>query len=226
MKIDLRLEIPAWVLLAGMLVLTAVSWKTAPDLIPVHWNISGVVDGYLPKAQGLILWPALSIALYLGMLFAPRIDPKRRNYAFFTGAYGVIRLSLLAFIAALYCVTHLVMRGIRISMLTFMPVAIGILFMVMGNFLGKIRPNWLVGIRTPWTLSDPEVWTRTHRVGGWLFVGTGFITLICAFISGRAALYVLIAASFASTLAVFVYSWAIWRGKGGGNARGAEGGGK
>ncbi len=199
-------------MLAGMIVLSAAGWRTAPDMIPMHWNLSGQIDGYLPKAEGLILWPALSLVLYLLLLFAPLLDPKGKNYRFFSGAYGVMRLAILGFITAFYGVAFMVMKGVKISMTTFLPLAVGLLFMVLGNYMGKIRPNWLVGIRTPWTLSDPTVWMKTHRVGGWLFVGIGFISVICAFIDSRAALISLTAGSIGGTLAVFIYSWAVWRG--------------
>jgi uncharacterized membrane protein len=211
MKISWRTEVASWAILAGMFVLAAVSWNQAPDSIPIHWNITGTADGFAGKAEGLLLYPVASLGLYLALLLIPRFDPKRSNDAAFSGTYKVLRLIMLAFFAVVYGIVHLWIRGYEISMSTFMPIAIGMLFIVLGNFMGKIRPTWFVGIRTPWTLSNSTVWTRTHRLGGWLFIGTGFLTVLSALIVNRWAFYVVIAATAASAVTAVIYSYAVWR---------------
>jgi uncharacterized membrane protein len=77
--------------------------------------------------------------------------------------------------------------------------------------LGKVRPNWFAGIRTPWTLSNKRAWTRSHRLVGWLFTSLGGITLLLSLLDRAAALFFLFAGGFAAVIAVLVYSYAAWR---------------
>ena len=87
----------------------------------------------------------------------------------------------------------------------------GGLFVVLGNLLGKVRPNWFVGIRTPWTLSSKLAWDRTHRAGGWVFVLLGVLTMATAVLHAGWALRVLGVAGVASLLGLVVYSYVLWR---------------
>ena len=76
------------------------------------------------------------------------------------------------------------MRGIfrkALSDIRSHPMQVGLLFVVIGNFLGKVRKNFFIGIRTPWTLASDEVWSRTHRLGGWMFVAGGIVMIVGAF---------------------------------------------
>ena len=50
---------------------------------------------------------------------------------------------------------------------------IGLLFIMMGNYFQTVRPNYFVGIRTPWTLENEQVWKKTHRLGGRIWVAGG-----------------------------------------------------
>lgn len=88
------------------------------------------------------------------------------------------------------------------------PIVFGVLWIVVGNWMGKIRRNWLMGIRTRWTLKNDAVWERTHRVGGRLFVANGFVTLLAGiFLPVVAGFVVLIGGLLALTLWAFAYSW-------------------
>lgn len=74
--------------------------------------------------------------------------------------------------------------GYPVSVPRVVMLAVGALLMVLGNYLGKLRKNFFVGIRTPWTLSSDSVWERTHRLGGWLFFGAGLLIMLCAALGG------------------------------------------
>ena len=165
----MKSELPHWLILAAMFGLAAITWPSAPDQIPVHWNAAGQVDRYGTRPEGLLLLPVVALAIYGLLRLLPMIDPKRANYASFASAYNVLRLAVLALLAAVYGLIHLWLRGIQIDVGTVVPLLLGLLFLVLGAVLPRIRPNWLVGIRTPWTLTSEVAWTRTHRVGSWLF---------------------------------------------------------
>ncbi len=165
MTTNWRRELPSLLLLAAMLVLLATTWPVAPDRIPTHWNAAGEVDGWGTRVTGLLLPPLFALGLYLVFLFAPRVDPGRANYASFPDTYLVIRTAVLAVMALFYGIACLSARGVAVSVQVVAPLAVGLLFVVLGSVMGKIRPNWFVGIRTPWTISSKVAWVRTHRPG-------------------------------------------------------------
>ena len=211
MKLKWRRELAMWVLLAGMFTLAAITWSRAPDRIPVHWNLHQQVDRYGGRFEGLLGVPLVALGLYALMLLVPRIDPGRANYPGFWGAFTTLRLALVVFMAAIYGVMHLWMCGIEVRMNTVMPLLMGALFVVVGNLLGKLRPNWFVGIRTPWTLSSKDAWVRAHRAGGWVFIAGGLAFMVAGVVHTPWVLWTAIAAFAGGLLAVVAYSYFVWR---------------
>lgn len=198
-------------ILAAMFGWAALSFWTAPDRFPVHWNLRGEVDRYGGRFEGMLVLPLVTLALYLLLTFLPRIDPGKRNYANFAGAYAVLRLAIVAFLGALYVFMQAAARGRTLDLGGILPFAMGALFLVLGNVMGKLRPNWFVGIRTPWTLSSAESWNRTHRAGGWVFVGLGLATMVSALLAGRAAFPITVGMLLAASLGLVVYSYVVWK---------------
>jgi immunity protein, SdpI family len=205
-------EGPQWLLLLAMFALGAWTWSTAPERVPVHWNAAGEVDRYGGKPEGLFMLPAVALGVYLLLLLLPRLDPGRANYATFAGAYNVIRLTMLAFFAALYGWTVLEMRGrTTLNAEVVMAFLTGLLFIVLGGVMGKIRPNWFVGVRTPWTLSSKRSWVKTHRLAGWLFVLAGLTVWACFIASpGWMGQAIMVAAALAAGVPA-AYSYFVWR---------------
>jgi uncharacterized membrane protein len=206
-----RNEIPQIVLILGMWIVGAAAWHFAPDRLPVHWNLAGEVDRYGGKVEGLLLLPLLATGLYLLLLLLPRIDPGRANYATFAHAYTLIRLSITAMLAFVYACILLASFGYHVDMGLLIPLAIGMLLCILGNVMGKIRPNWFVGVRTPWTLSSRDSWNKTHRLAGRLFVVLGCAFAVYGFLQNAWMLTVLIALGVASLSWVVVYSYLVWR---------------
>ena len=211
MKITWRTDWPHWVLLAAMFALAAATWGSVPARIPVHWNLVGQVDRYGGRFEGVLAMPLVAAAVYLLMLWLPRLDPGRANYETFAGAYATFRLAVLAVLAGIYGVVQLWAHGREVSVATWAPLLVGALLVVVGSLLGKLRPNWFVGIRTPWTLSSKVSWTRTHRLGGWLFIGLGVLTMAMAMLGMRWAFGTMLAALVAVAIGLVVYSYRVWR---------------
>jgi uncharacterized membrane protein len=211
MKFQWKVEVPQWIVLAAMFAAGAIAWPNAPERIPAHWNISGQVDRYGGKFEGLLLMPLIALGIYVLMLVLPRIDPGRANYARFAGAYTVIRMTVLGIFALFYTGLHVWLWTGHLNIAQLAPIVMGLLAIVLGTVLGKIRPNWFVGIRTPWTLSSKMSWGRTHRAGGWVFVSVGLATIVSAFIGPRVAFWVLIGGLVGGTVALIVYSYLVWR---------------
>lgn len=211
MKLSWRTELPQWAMILGMFVLAALSWSSAPAQIPVHWGITGQVDRYGGRVEGLLMPPLVTLGIYLLMIVAPRIDPGRKSYGLFSGSYNVIRLAIVTFLAGLYGVTHLALRGYPVEISTVVPLGVGGLLVLLGNLMSKIRPNWFVGIRTPWTLSSKEAWVKTHRLGGWLFILAGLGLMGTSIVHAPWASMVCLGLFLLTVVGTFVYSYLVWR---------------
>ncbi|HVX30697.1 MAG TPA: SdpI family protein [Nitrolancea sp.] len=212
MNIKWRTELPQWLIIAAMFLAAAIIWPTVSGRIPVHWDAHGNVDGYGGKFEGLLLLPLIALGIYALLLFLPRIDPGRANYAQFSGAYLVVRYAVLLLLAGIYAITLLAVKGHEFDTARLVFGAIGILFIVLGNVLGKVRPNWFVGVRTPWTLSSKRSWVRTHRLAGWLFVLAGVIFLGLVFFDAGAALpWIILGVVGVLTIVLVAYSYIEWR---------------
>jgi uncharacterized membrane protein len=211
MRLDWREEWPHWVLIGGMFAWAAATWSTAPERFPVHWNLAGEVDRYGGKVEGLLVLPIITVGLYLLLIFLPRIDPGRVNYPRFAGAYRAIRLGLTGFLTAIYAVTQLAAYGYAVDVTLVIMVLAGLLFVLIGAILGQVRPNWFVGIRTPWTLSSERSWTLTHRFGGRLFVAIGLALIVAGLIRTPWALILAGVIVFGGVCWMILYSYIIWR---------------
>lgn len=165
-------------------VLGAILFSRLPELIPSHWNIRGEVDGYMPKTTYILFFPTLILGLYLLMTYLPNMDPRKDNYERFRGVFAGFRMVLICFLSVIYVVPLLVAMGVPISVDIIVRVGIGVLFAVIGNWFGKVRYNYTFGIKTPWTLANEEVWNKTHRVSGPIWVAAGILMVLLAFVPG------------------------------------------
>ena len=143
-------------LIAFMFLAAALCWQSAPDEIPVHWDLQGNVDRYGGKFEGLMLVPLIASAIYLLLKFIPLLDPKKENFAQFGKVYSIIRMAVTLLMAVIQAAILGTVLGYPIDMGLVVSFGVGGLLMVIGNFMGKIRPNWFVGVRTPWTLSSKK----------------------------------------------------------------------
>ncbi len=212
MRLDWRSELPMLLMIAGMFAMAALSWPSAPDMVPVHWNLTGEVDRFGGKAEGLLVLPLAASGIYVLMIALPRIDPGRANYPRFAGAYTAIRISAVALMAVFYSLTHLWIRGHQVEAATAAPVAVGGFFVVLGSLLRRVKPNWFVGIRTPWTLSSRKSWSKTHEAGGWVFVALGIGLIAAGVLRAGWASTGMVAALLAGVVFLVVYSYLVWRG--------------
>ena len=211
MKTNWRIELPLLLLIGAMFAAALIAWPSAPASVPVHWNTAGEVDRYGGKVEGLLGIPLMTLAIYLLMRFIPRVDPGRANYARFGGAYTALRAGLVIFMAALYGVMLSSALKHSIDVSRVIPLGVGALFVLVGAVLGKIRPNWFVGIRTPWTMSSKVSWVRTHRLGGWLFMALGVLFAVTGAFKLGSFGFVVIGAVVAVVAILFVYSYVVWK---------------
>jgi uncharacterized membrane protein len=212
MKTNWRIELALLALTALMFAAALIVWPSAPSEIPVHWNASGEVDRYGGKFEGLLLLPLMALGIYLLMRFLPNVDPLRVNYARFGGAYTAIRTGVLLLMAGIYGMVIAWVLKAPVDILRAVPLLVGALFVLFGSVLGQVKPNWFVGIRTPWTLSSGVSWARTHRLGGWLFIGLGALFAITGVFKLGSFGLVVIGAAMVAIAVLVVYSYFVWRG--------------
>lgn len=163
-----------WVLALLPVAATALLYGILPARIPTHWNLDGSVT-YSGKLE-IWLIAGLSPVMALLLLLLPKIDPRRKNYLRFQRYYDGFIVVLMFFLLLMTGV--ILSESIRpghISVGRAVTVAVGILFVFLGNLLPKVKNNFFMGFRTPWTLSDPDVWNRTNRLGGRLFFWFGLV---------------------------------------------------
>lgn len=187
-----------------------------PAQMPSHWNVYGQVDDYSSKAVGTFLFPGINLAMYFLFLFLPKLDPKRKNYDLFSGSYRIIRWTIHLFMLILYFITlYSSLRfaqgkaTLDVSMLV--PGAISVLFIIIGNYMGRFRHNYFIGIRNPWTLANEEVWQKTHRLGGKLFVLAGVLGLIGVFFNPVLRFGIFMGGVVVLLIITTIYSYLLFR---------------
>lgn len=196
----------------AMLLVGLAAYPRLPEQVPSHWNISGQVDGTMSRLGTLLFLPVLSLALWLVLLALPRIDPLRKSYSSFDSTLRLFTNLIVVFMALLYAALLAAGLGWHFEMPRLIMVGVGLLLAALGNELGRLKPNWFVGIRTPWTLADSEVWRRTHRVGGRVFVAAGLLIAVGGLLLPLSlAGYLVISATLAIVLFSFGYSYLLWR---------------
>jgi uncharacterized membrane protein len=180
-----------------------------PAQVPTHWDLQGHVNGSMPRLWGAA-FPALTI-LALGILtpLLPRISPRQFAITPFAHVYGIVMLAIQGAMLVIGLSALLSDAGYALPMPIIAMLSVGVLLMVLGNYMGKLRKNFFIGIRTPWTLASDAVWERTHRLGGRLFMLAGLLMVVGVLVGAPAWLTPIAIA--AAALIPCVYSFWIYR---------------
>lgn len=179
-----------------------------PEQVPIHWNMAGEVDNYGSRAMGAFLFPIIILGIYLLFLVLPLMDPKKENYKQFRGVYHLFKVMMIFFMAIIYFLVSLSALGFDINISLWLSVMVGALFVFIGNYLGKIKSNWFMGIRLPWTLSSEENWNKTHRFSGRIYILAGFLMMMMGLIPVflRLSLFIIVL----SLLVVLPVGYSFW----------------
>jgi len=186
-----------------------INYNELPPQLPAQFGITGEVNKYWDKGSLIGVMGAMGIVLPLLLQLTRSIDPKSENYRKFENAYGMIRLAIAVLFdtALVLSVSHGLNQDIPAGKILI--AVLGLMFMVIGNFMPQVRHNYFLGIRTPWTLANPEVWRRTHRFSGLMWSSAGLMFVIGAFLPGVWGPTVLLAGLMAGIILPLVYSWFI-----------------
>ena len=182
-----------------------------PARVASHWGADGAVNGYSSRVMLVLLVPLLSLVMAVVLAYAPMLDPKRRNFPMHADAYWVVTNVVLVFLAVLHVLLIGFNLGWPLNINLIMGVGLGLLFIILGNVLTRIRPNWIFGVRTPWTLSSDLSWRETHRVAGYGFVAAGIAALAAGLLAPKSVMIVVLVGIGGSALVSVVWSYFAWK---------------
>lgn len=204
------------VLVAATVVASLVAYPRLPDPAPIHWNIHGQIDGWGPRWVAAWLGSGCAVFIAALLLILPRLGPLTENFAKFGKTYGRIAVAVTLLMAMLHGTILLAACGHDVRMGATLTVIIGVFYALLGNWMGKVRRNFYVGIRTPWTLASEAVWDRTHRVGGRVMLAAGLLVAVTGlFASDLVCFIALMVGICGSALWAVFYSLYLYRHLGG-----------
>jgi uncharacterized membrane protein len=191
-----------------MYAVIAYLYPTLPDPMPSHWNAAGEIDGYMELPWGAYMLPSAALATWFLFLVVAYISPQGFRLDKFMPVVGILQLATTGFMIGITTIVLLSAKGHEINMNMIIGPALGALFIVLGNYMSKLRKNFFMGIKTPWTLASDEVWDRTHRLAGWTFVIGGILLLFQPLVGKE--WYLIFSILFASITPV-IYSFVIYK---------------
>ncbi len=187
--------------LAGLIL-----WNQLPEKMPSHWNAAGEIDGWSSKPFAVFGMPLILLAFQWLCTLGTCADPKKANHS---GKILHLVLWIIPVLSVLMSVlTYAVALGKEVRMEVIMPVVIGLILAVIGNYLPKCKQNYTIGIKIPWTLNSEENWNRTHRFAGRLWVVCGLVIMLTGFLGG---FWIFFGVALLMVLAPFVYSYMLHR---------------
>ena len=198
-------EIPFIAVALLPFVYLAYIWNELPKEVPMHWNASGEIDRWGDKSELFMMLFMLTGITYFVFLIIPYIDPKQKLQNM-GNKLNNLRLILALFMSALAIyILYSVQQKTSNPVLIF-PL-VGLLFAFLGNYFKTIKPNYFIGIRTPWTLENEEVWKKTHIIGGKLWFVGGLLMALTFLLPNEMQLYTFLGITAVITIVPIVYSY-------------------
>ncbi|MFK4304662.1 MULTISPECIES: SdpI family protein [unclassified Paenibacillus] len=181
-----------------------------PAMMASHFSFDNTADRYMGKTGAIVMLVLMGLIPLLFRL-ARYMDPNRANYEKFSKAYEVTRAGLAVVLAVAGWGMLLYSLNILLQMNTIICGLVGLMLLMLGNYLTQVQPNYTFGIRTPWTLSNPEVWRKTHRFGGPMMMLGGASGLVAAWVDGVAGTVIFLTGLAISVVAPILYSFLLYR---------------
>ena len=205
-KRNLRILIITSVIILLPIVIGLILWNQLPESVPTHWNFQGEIDGYSSKAFVVFGLPLMMLAFQWICVVATNADPKKSNHpekvlhlVFWLIPIITVGMSIATYLAAL---------GQNIRMEVIMPIVLGFVFVIVGNYLPKCKQNYTIGIKIPWTLESEENWNKTHRFAGILWVIGGIVIMCTSFFGGFLLFFPIV---LVLAIVPFVYSFILYK---------------
>ncbi|MFZ4648875.1 MAG: SdpI family protein [Patescibacteria group bacterium] len=210
-KFNLKNEWRAITLVLAGFFLSIISYPYLPERVVSHWNFYGQADGWMSRSFNCWLFPLILLAMYLLFWLMPKFDPKKERYAEFSGVYIGMRDAIIFIFFCVFTVATIYNLGYPINVGVAVATLIGLLMMVLGNYFGKLKRNWFIGIRTPWTLSSENVWNKTHRLGGRLFMVWGALIILAPWLPMAWGMGVLLGGIALILIFINIFSYRLYK---------------
>lgn len=188
-------------MLAGVIL-----WDQLPEQMPTHWNAAGEIDGWSSKPFGVFGLPLILLAAQWLCLLGALADPKKQNHP--AKVLHLVLWIIPVMSVVLHVMTYAAALGKEVRMEVVMPILIGLLLAIIGNYMPKCKQNYTIGIKIPWTLNSEENWNRTHRFAGWIWMVGGIAIMLTGFFGG---FWVFLPIVIAMVLVPIIYSYVLYR---------------
>lgn len=201
----LKKEIPFIAIALLPFVYLAYIWNELPKEVPMHWNASGEIDRWGDKSELFMMIFMLTGITYLIFLVIPYIDPKQKLQNM-GNKLNNLRMILGLFMSALAIYILFSIQQKTSNPVLIFPL-VGLLFAFLGNYFKTIKPNYFIGIKTPWTLENEEVWKKTHLLGGKLWFVGGLLMALTFVLPNNIQIYTFLTIVGVITIVPIVYSY-------------------
>ena len=181
-------------------------WNQLPEQMPTHWNAAGEVDGWSSKPFAIFGLPLIMLGAQWLCVLGTLADPKKANHP--DKVLHLVFWIIPVLSVVLNAVTIAAALGKEVRMEVFMPILIGLILTIVGNYMPKCKQNYTIGIKIPWTLNSEENWNRTHRFAGWLWTFSGVGIMATGFFGG---VWIFLPIVFLMVFAPIVYSFLLFR---------------
>lgn len=181
MSVNQRYYLGATAVILAVLAGTVVAYPLLPSTAPLHWDARGHVNGWGPRWSLFVYGPGMMGLIVLLFAALPWLSPKKFEVESFRATYLYLMIVVVALLA--YCQMLIVaaamgsILGVTIDISRAILGGVGLLIALMGNVLGKVRRNFFIGVRTPWTIANEQVWNATHRLAAKTFFAGGLVAL-------------------------------------------------
>lgn len=209
-RFNVKIEIPLILIVIAAFLISIYFYPMLPEKMPTHWNFKGEIDGYSGRLTGAFLMPVINLIMYVLFIFMPILDPKKENYKLFEGTYKYFRYLFHLFFLGIHIMIIFAALGYKVNTSRLTIFGISLLFALMGKVMGRVKHNYFVGIRTPWTLANEEVWTKTHMLAAKLWIVGGLMGMIVSVLNIKSIL-ALAAILLLPSLIPVVYSYFIFK---------------
>ena len=199
----------AGAIILATLVGTLVAYSHLPAIVPMHWDARGHVNGWGPRWMLFLFGPGMMGFIVLTFAAIPWLSPKQFEVESFRSTYLFMLCAILALLAYIQLLVVLAALGTAVNMSRAMIGGICLLFTLLGNVMGKVRRNFFIGIRTPWTLASEQVWNATHRFAATTFFAGGLAGLF--FVLFNAPFWLPMSALLGCSLSPIIYSLMLYK---------------
>ncbi len=186
-----------------------VFWNQLPEVITTHWGADGVADDFAGKALAVFLVPGILFLLNILCVCVTALDRRNREQS--PKVTGMLLWIFPIISLTANGIVYAVAFEQNIEVVQFMPVLMGVLFVVMGNYMPKTKRNRTIGVKISWTMNNEENWNKTHRLTGKLWVAGGLVLIAGAFLPVKWMVSILVGVLLAMCLVPFLYSYWIYR---------------